>query len=92
MSTHSDSGVITRKRTMTLKGKQYKLDMHFAESVRIVKRLDNQKILINDLMQSTNVDILNRELAKLDAIHENLLETYAQVREIIQVQDEEDDS
>ena len=92
MSTHSDSGVITRKRTMTLKGKQYKLDMHFAESVRIVKRLDNQKILINDLMQSTNVEILNRELAKLDAIHENLLETYAQVREIIQVQGEEDES
>ena len=77
---------------MTTKGKKFKLDVHFAESRRIVKRLTNQKVLITELLKSGNVEIMNRELAKLDHIHQSLLETYAQVREIIQVQDDEDES
>ena len=81
-----------RTRSMTAKGKQYKLDIHFSESKRIQKRLTNQKLLIHDLLQSDNVEVVNREVAKLDDIHQGLLEVYAQVREIIQVQDNEDES
>ena len=81
-----------RTRSMTAKGKQYKLDVHFSESKRIQKRLTNQKLLIHDLLQSDNVEAVNRELARLDDIHQGLLEVYAQVREIIQVQGNEDES
>ena len=85
MSTHEGEGIsdgdATRKRTLTPKGRQYKLDGHFTESTRIVKRLSNQKSIIQDLLQSNNVDVMSRELAKLDNIHQSLLETYAQVRE-----------
>ena len=55
-----------RTRSMTAKGKQYKLDVHFSESKRIQNRLTNQKLLIHDLLQSDNVEAVNRELAKLD--------------------------
>ena len=77
---------------MTEKGKQYKLDVHFKESERIVKRLNNQKTIIDDLFQSRSVEMMNRELAKLDSIHQSLLETYARVREIIQMEDEGEES
>ena len=44
--------VSTRSRTLTSKGKQYKLDLHFGESKRIIKRLKQQKLLVKDLLQT----------------------------------------
>ena len=88
MSCASEGGRPKRDRKMTEKGKQYSLSLLYVEAKRIVKRLANQKSLCTDLLQTTNVEMVDREVNKLDHIYQQLLETYAQVREIIQ----EDDS
>ena len=66
------------------KYKQYSLQLLFAEGKRIVRRLQNQKSLFADLLQTDNVEMMNREVEKLDGIQEHLLETYTQIRELVQ--------
>ena len=78
-----------RDRKLTTKGKVYTLQLLFADSRRVIKRLHNQQELFNDLLQSSNEEMLDREVAKLDSIHNNLLETYAQIQEIAEPDNEE---
>ena len=73
-----------RDRKMTSKGRQYSLQLLYADSKRIVRRLGNQKELFKDLLKTSNIDMMDREVKTLDEMHQQLLETYAQVREILQ--------
>ena len=66
------------------KYKQYSFQLLYAESKRVVRRLQNQEALFIDLLQTDNIEMMTREVAKLDGIQEQLLETYAQVRELVQ--------
>ncbi len=66
------------------KFKQYSFQLLYSESKRIVRRLQNQKDLFTDLLQTDNVDMMNREVKKLDGILEQLLETYARIRDLVQ--------
>ena len=88
MSCASEGGRPRRTRTMTEKGKQYSLSLLYVEAKRIVKRLANQKSLFENLLKSKNVEMVDREISKLDSIHQELLETYAQVREIVQTEED----
>ena len=83
MSCASEGGRPKRGPHKTKKYQQYSLELLWADSKRIIRRLQNQKTLFGDLMQTSNVEMMNREVAKLDEIQNQLLETYAQIREIV---------
>ena len=84
MSCLSEGATPKRARRRTEKGAKYSLQMLYVESNRIIKRLIKQKELFNDLLQSNNVAMVDREITKLDDIHNQLLETHTQIRECIQ--------
>ncbi len=81
MSCASEGGRPKRVRNKTEKGAPYSRQLLYVESKRIIKRLKNQKELFSDLLSTTNVEMMNREVAKLDDIQNQLLETYTQIRE-----------
>ena len=83
MSCVSEGGIPKRVRRKTEKGAKYSLEILYVESNRIDKRLIKQINLVQDLLQSDNVGMVDREVTNLDNIHNQLLETYAQIRECI---------
>ena len=44
------------------KYKQYSFQLLYAESKRVVRRLQNQEALFNDLLQTDNVEMMNHEV------------------------------
>ena len=81
MSCVSEGATPKRVRHKTIKGAGYSRKLLYSESSRILKRLKNQKELFSDLLQSDNVTMMNREVAKLDDLQNQLVETYTQIRE-----------
>ena len=51
------------------------------EAARIKSRLDNQKSIIDDLLDSENVDLLNQEIEVLDKVYDEYVAVIAQLRE-----------
>ena len=81
MSCVSEGANPKRIRHKTAKGAKYSRQLLYSETSRIVRRLKNQKELFDDLLQTNNVTMMDREVAKLDELQNQLVETYTQIRE-----------
>jgi len=55
-----------RSRTQTEKGKQYQIDLLKRNYSAECKKVQRQRIIMSDLLESNNVDTVNQELANLD--------------------------
>ena len=59
------------------------------EAARIKSRLDNQKSIIDDLLNSDNEDLLNQEIQVLDKVYDDYVAVIAQLRESSSVKEAE---
>ena len=79
---NASEGRPVRNRKRTAKGNAYSLDLLHAESKRVLKRLHRQKLLFVDLLQTNNVEMVDREIALLDTTYNEFVENYSQIREV----------
>ena len=67
---------------MTEEYKEYTLQLLYCDSKRLIKRLGNQKLLFNDLLNTDNLEMVDRELKTLDELYNEFIAVYAEIREI----------
>ena len=79
---NASEGRPVRNRKRTAKGNAYSLDLLHAENKRVLKRLHRQKLLFVDLLQTNNVEMVDREIALLDTTYNEFVENYSQIREV----------
>ena len=70
-------------------GAEYTLKLLFADSRRMLNRLENQRALFENLLQTNNSEMVDREINKLDQMQSDFLEIYAQIRDLIETETEE---
>lgn len=71
-----------RGKKMTEEYKEYTLQLLYCDSKRLIKRLGNQKLLFNDLLNTDNLEMVDRELKTLDELYNEFIAVYAEIREI----------
>ena len=71
-----------RGKKMTEEYKEYTLKLLYADSKRLLKRLGNQRSLFDDLLQTNNMELVDRELRTLDTMYNEFISVYAEIQEI----------
>ena len=61
-------------------GAEYTLKLLFADSRRMLNRLENQRALFENLLQTNNSEMVDREINKLDQMQSDFLEIYASIQ------------
>ena len=72
-----------RSIVMTEKGKQHLLESLKSLMKKRSKRLEKQIAIIDPLLDSTNVDMVNTETANLDRMYSELTETHVRLCEAL---------